>query len=133
MSALSTPVAKKEKTVILENPTIARYHDNHEKKFNVIHRRDFKGGSIEDVLFVYEHFHEIIPGSYLHRKSQRIYKVICLVISPDTSEIYVLYQALYYKPGLGDKCIWVRELDNFNERVTNQFSSNKPRYEYCGP
>lgn len=132
MSVPSAFPVKKVKAALLDEPTKALYHDDHNKVFNVIYSDSLKGQSLEDVLFVYEHLHELIRGTYLHRKSQRLYRVICLAISPSTSLIYVLYKAMYHSAKFGKECYWVRELDNFVEPISNLHGSNRPRFEYMG-
>lgn len=133
MSVLSAFPVNILKTVLSDEPTKARHHDDHDKLFDVIYPDSLKGKSLDDILFVYQHDHDLIPGTYLHRKSQRLYKVICLVISPDSSIIYVLYKSMYQSPKFGKESYWVRELDNFTEIVSNAHGSNKPRFEYIGP
>ncbi len=53
----------------------------------------------------------IKSGVYAHYKGGK-YEVIDLVKHSETEELFVLYRALY-----GDKGLWVRPLDMFQETV----------------
>jgi cyclomaltodextrinase len=67
----------------------------------------------------------IAVGTYRHFKGKN-YKVIMIAKHSETLEDYVVYQALY-----GEKGIWVRPLNMFEETIEIDGNIVK-RFEYIG-
>lgn len=63
-------------------------------------------------------------GIYRHYKGN-LYQVLYVVKHSETQEKLVVYQCLY-----GDYSMWVRPLSMFNETVTLEDGSEKPRFEF---
>ena len=56
-------------------------------------------------------------GIYKHYKN-KFYRVIGVAKHSETSEDFVIYQALYNDPVFGDQSFWIRPLANFLDEVT---------------
>ena len=65
------------------------------------------------------------PGVYRHFKGN-LYRLIALARHSETLEQMVVYQALY-----GEKGIWVRPMDMWNEWVTHEGKQFR-RFTYIG-
>ncbi len=59
---------------------------------------------------------KITPGIYRHFKG-RLYKVIGIARHSETSEEFVVYQALYDSKKIGKNALWIRPLKMFLEEV----------------
>ncbi|MDP5069344.1 MAG: DUF1653 domain-containing protein [Congregibacter sp.] len=66
------------------------------------------------------------PGRYRHYKGAD-YEVIGVVRHSETEEFLALYRPLY-----GDRALWVRPLDMFEENVEIDGES-RPRFAWLGP
>ena len=66
------------------------------------------------------------PGTYVHYKNGKHYKVIDVVTHSETEETMVLYRAEYGSFGL-----WVRPLEMFMEWVQVE-GQEVPRFKYLG-
>ena len=64
------------------------------------------------------------PGTYIHYKNGKHYRVIDIVRHSETEEWMVLYRAEY-----GDYGLWVRPLKNFLEQVSLG-GQLVPRFKY---
>lgn len=64
------------------------------------------------------------PGTYIHYKNGKHYRVIDMVRHSETEEWMVLYRAEY-----GDYGLWVRPLKNFLEQVSLG-GQLVPRFKY---
>lgn len=69
---------------------------------------------------------DIKAGVYRHFKGNR-YRVLGIAKHSETLEEMVVYQALY-----GDRGLWVRPADMWNEEVTRE-GKNFLRFTYEGP
>ena len=68
---------------------------------------------------------ELKPGRYRHFKGKE-YRLIGLCRHSETLEPMVVYQALY-----GDRGLWVRPAEMWNEQVEREGYSG-PRFTYIG-
>lgn len=67
----------------------------------------------------------IKPGIYRHFKGNE-YRVLCIASHSETLEPMVVYQALY-----GDRGVWVRPADMWNETVERE-GKTCLRFTYIG-
>jgi len=59
---------------------------------------------------------KIEPGIYLHFKGNK-YEVITTARHSETSDVLVIYKALYKSEEFGDQAIWARPIENFTEII----------------
>jgi len=74
---------------------------------------------------------ELKKGKYQHFKGN-FYKVIGIARHSETTEEFVLYQALYDSEEFGNNALWIRPKAMFLENVTQE-GKEVPRFRYIEP
>ena len=64
-------------------------------------------------------------GRYRHYKGKE-YEVIGMGRHTETLEELVIYKALYYSEEFGDRAVWVRPLEMFQEKLIQILEQNYP-------
>ena len=70
----------------------------------------------------------LVNGYYEHYRNHKYYKVVCIATHKSSLKDYVVYQAQYNDPEYGDLKVWIRDIDDFLEIVTDDLGNKTPKF-----